>query len=214
MELTGSMLMACLVTSVVSFLLLIVAGFPMDGSVVSLTRFAWLALTSLVGTWAVLMLSKLWEGAPEDTVRRRFVQVLIGLGVGAVAFAAQQYLDPRLVSVRIIDTPQVWSPSRELFASDGSPQFPAFLVYFAGLFMLLRWWHQADPLRESRFSLWSVISVTVVALVWQIFWPFTQPWGLMVPATMSVALQLSSPWVNASARQQCRRLADNRLSEA
>jgi hypothetical protein len=72
----------------------------------------------------------------------------------------------------------------------------------------MRWWHQADPLRDRRFSLWSTVAVTLVALVWQIFWPFPQPWGLMVPATMSIALQLASPWVNSNERSEFRRLAE------
>jgi hypothetical protein len=208
MELTGSLLMACLVTGVASFLMLIVAGLPVDGTVESWSRFAWLSLTSLVGAWAMLIPAKLWEGVTEDAGHRRFLQVLIGLGVGAAAFGFQQFLDPRLLTVQMIETPQAWSPPRGLFASDGSPQFPAYLVYFAGLFLALRWWQQTDPLREARFSLWSLIGVTFIAVVWQIFWPFPQPWGLMVPATMSIALQLSAPWVSASERSECRKLVE------
>jgi hypothetical protein len=81
-------------------------------------------------------------------------------------------------------------------------------VYFAGLFLWVQWWRQTDPLRPGRFSLWSVVLTTLLALVWQIFWPFPQPWSLMVPATMAIALQLSSPWVSNSVRSEYRKVAE------
>jgi hypothetical protein len=202
------MLMSSVVVCVASLLLLVVAGFPLDGSVAAWTQFAWLVLTSLLATWSVLLPAKLWEGVEEDAVRRRFLQVILGLGVGAVAFGLHQFLSPNLGNVRLIDTPRVWTPSPGLFALDGSPQLPAYLVYFAGIFLGLRWWRQADPLRAARFSFWTVAWTGALALVWHIFWPFPQPWGLMVPATMSIALQLSAPWISTSVRSEFRRVAE------
>ena len=72
---------------------------------------------------------------------------------------------------------------------------PAFLAYFGFLFVLLRWWRQADPVRSARLSLWATACTVLVAWVLNLFWPFPQPWGIMVAATMSIAVQLASPWV-------------------
>ena len=33
-----------------------------------------------------------------------------------------------------------------------------------------------------------------VAWLINLLWPFPQPWGLMVAATISLAVQLASPW--------------------
>jgi hypothetical protein len=68
------------------------------------------------------------------------------------------------------------------------------MAYFAFLLMILRWWRQADPLRPARLSLWPVIVTAGWAWCLQIFWPFPQPWGVMIAGTMSVAVQLASPW--------------------
>ncbi|MGE0759819.1 MAG: hypothetical protein AB7O38_22585, partial [Pirellulaceae bacterium] len=149
-----------------------------------------------------------WEAKPEDAVRRRFAQLLVGLCVGCAAFAAQQYLDVSLSAPRTFDTPRVWKPSGELFAADGTPRLPGCLVYFAGLFLIVRWWMQIDPLRNHRFSVGATLGTVLMVLIWQIFWPYPQPWGLLVAATMSIALQVSSPWVNTQTRAELRKLAE------
>ena len=92
MELTGSMLMSSVVVGVVSFLVLLVSGHPVNSSVSTWSNFAWLGLTSLIGTWTVLVPAKMWEGVDGDIVRRRFLQVILGLAVGAAAFGLDQYL--------------------------------------------------------------------------------------------------------------------------
>jgi hypothetical protein len=77
-----------------------------------------------------------------------------------------------------------------------------YLAYFGFLFLLVQWWKQADPMRSSRLSLWSL----AVCLFWA--WAlcivpnfsFPQPWGMMMAGTISLAVQLSSPWVDPQAR--------------
>jgi hypothetical protein len=83
-----------------------------------------------------------------------------------------------------------------MYASDGTPGLTAFLTYFATLFVLLRWWRQVDPLRKTRFSLGATVVCAFVAMLipWQI------PWGFLLALTMSVAVQLSSPWTSINER--------------
>jgi hypothetical protein len=208
MELTGSMLMSSVVVGVVSFLVLLVAGHPVNGSVSTWSNFAWLGLTSLLGTWSVLVPAKMWEGVDGDIVRRRFLQVILGLGVGAAAFGLDLYLSPNLTHSPVIDTPTAWRLPQTIFESGRSPLLPGYLVYFAGLFVAMRWWQQANPMRTARFSIWSTLGTVILAVVWQIFWPFPQPWGLMVPAAMSIALQLSTPWIDNRTRSEMRKVAE------
>ena len=85
--------------------------------------------------------------------------------------------------------------SSGMYASDGSPLLPTYLVYFGGLFLILRWWKQADPLRKTRLSVWATAACVLWAWVLNMFWQFPQPWGFMLAATMSIAVQLSAPWL-------------------
>ena len=92
-----------------------------------------------------------------------------------------------------------------MYASDGSPLLPAFLVYFAGLFVILRWWKQSDPLRNTRLSLWATAACVLWAFILNMFWQFPQPWGFMLAAVVSVAVQLAAPWMSPQERAEVRR---------
>ena len=207
-ELTGSLLMSAAVAAVLCLLMVIVGGQFQAESVYTWTMYAWLTLTSIAGAWTLLALGKLWERSQGDDVRRRFAMLVSGLAVGAAAFAGSQLL--LIDNSGHLTSNQVWGPFAEvdllgrLQDADGSLSIAAYLIYFAGLFAILRWWRQADPLRGARFSLWA----TAICVLWALILPFAQPWGLMLAATTSVAVQLSSPWMNskerAHVRQQCR----------
>jgi hypothetical protein len=207
-ELTGSMLMSALVVGVVSFLALIVTETPINDSVQTWTSFTWLSIVSLLGTWLLLIPAKLWEGSEGDQVRRRFVNLLLGLALGVIGYGLSGYLGVRLATQEWIDLPLAWRPPTGAFSAGGVPELPAYLAFFGGIFLLLRWWGQADPLRPGRFSLWATVVTLFVACVWQIFWPFPQPWSLSIPVTMSIALQLSSSWLSEKDRNQIRRSSE------
>jgi hypothetical protein len=87
------------------------------------------------------------------------------------------------------------------YSAEGAPLLPAYLIYFAFLFLILRWWKQADPLRSSRVSLGSTMVCVAWAFALHLFWPFPQPWGMLVAATTSVAVQVASPWTNQFKRR-------------
>ncbi len=76
----------------------------------------------------------------------------------------------------------------------GAPLLQAYLAYFGALFVLVRWWKQADPLRSTRLSLWTTGLCVLAAGVVDAVWTFPQPWGLMVAAIISVSVQLVSPF--------------------
>ena len=76
----------------------------------------------------------------------------------------------------------------------------AYMAAFATLLAVLRWWLDADPMRSTRLSLWSLLVTVVFAHVIATAWQFPEPWLMMVAACMSVSVQLSSPWVPTYAR--------------
>jgi hypothetical protein len=200
-ELSGSMLFSGLISAVLCLVFLLIEGETLDGKVPGWSAYTWLTVSSVAGSWILLTLGKFWEGSDGDHFRRRFVMLISGLAVGAATFGTNQLL---MVDVQDQDrlTDHVVSEAQmaSLYATDGSPLLAAYLIYFAGLFVILRWWAQADPLRRTRLSLWATGVCVLWAWIVHIFCPFPQPWGLMLAAAISVAVQMSAPWVNPKQR--------------
>jgi len=201
-ELTGSFLMAAIVSAVLCLIILVAGGRKLDGSVDTWTFFTWLTVSSIVGAWLVLGLAKFWEGHEGDDILRRFVMLVAGLAIGVAAFAVCDMLMVRLSTkemFNVLELPSDVIP-KGIYASDGTPGLTPFLAYFATLFLVLRWWRQVDPLRKTRFSLWATIVCALVAMLipWQI------PWGFLLAVTTSVAVQLSAPWMSSSERARFR----------
>jgi hypothetical protein len=68
--------------------------------------------------------------------------------------------------------------------------------------VVLRWWRQADPLRQTRLSLWTTAVSAGWAWLLHLVWPFPQPWGFMLAMTISLAVQLSTPWFSPPKRAE------------
>ncbi len=189
-DLLGSLIMAAGVGFAMSVVVTLLRGEA------QLEQFTWLTATSVLGTWAVLIPSKIWEGRKGEAILRRVSLLMIGLVVGGAAYLAADAL--------IVKFPD--SPMHNLFKArnigpqffdvkDGSPQLYAYLAYFGSLFFAVGWWKQTDPLRRTRLSIWSTIVAVFVAWAITFVWPFPQPWGLMVAAVMAISVQLVSPFV-------------------
>jgi hypothetical protein len=190
------------VSAVLCLIILVAGGRKLDASVDTWTFYAWLTVTSSVGAWLVLGLAKFWEGTDGDDVLRRFVMMVAGLGIGVAAFAASDMLMIRLSTremFNVLELPRDMIPT-SIYANEGTLGLTPFLAYFGTLFVVFRWWRQVDPLRRTRFSVWSTIVVALVAMLipWQI------PWGFLLAVTISVAVQLSAPWMNSHERARIR----------
>jgi hypothetical protein len=154
---------------------------------------AWLMLVSIVGTWAVMIPSKSWGGSRGEALVRRFVLMVVGLGVGA--FAAGLAF---LLKVHLPYGPEFPQPHNFVlpgFYADGAPLLMAFMACFGTLFLVIRWWRQADPLRKTRLSLWSMVFCAVMAWLVAALWLFPPTWLMMVACAISVSVQLASPWL-------------------
>ena len=68
------------------------------------------------------------------------------------------------------------------------------------LFVLLRWWRQANPLRYARLSLWSLLLITLFAALAAGVWHYPASWLMMAAGAISVSVQLASPWLTAAER--------------
>ena len=86
------------------------------------------------------------------------------------------------------------------YDAGGRPLWMAYLACFGTIFLLLRWWRQADPLRRTRMSLWSMIVSMLAAWIAAYAWQFPQPWSIMPACIISVSVQLASPWISLRER--------------
>jgi hypothetical protein len=81
------------------------------------------------------------------------------------------------------------------------PTLTAFVAYFAFLFVLLRWWRQAEYTRHRRLSIWSIGTCVLCAWFLHLVWWFPQPTGMMIAAVIATSTQMASPWLPPSQRR-------------
>jgi hypothetical protein len=185
-EMTGAMVLA---TPLV--LPIVLVACMLRGVAPQPAQYAWLAITSLVGTWLVLIPAKFWEGNKGEPVLRRFTMMSLGLLLGFVAAGTRAWLLADLPSV----SSGPWRPHdiNSLFSSGSSEELWLHMAYFGFLFALPAWWYQAHPHRSYRVG----FIVTGIAVGWSAliitFWRYPWPWGVMVAATISLAVQLATP---------------------
>jgi hypothetical protein len=202
MEFTGALLMSFLVAAVMGIIVLLIPGMAGPEGLRAaphqwMPMYAWTTLSSVAGAWGVLGLGKLWEGQSGDAARRRFVQLMLGMAVGSFSWALAAFLMVRPTYFLETRGPASW---HGLHGVDGLPLFPGFLAYFGGLFLVLRWWKQTDPLRRVRLSVWGTSLTVAAALVLHSLCPF--PRGFVIASTIAVAVQMAAPWISPNERKR------------
>jgi serine/threonine protein kinase len=160
-------------------------------------------LTTIVGAWALLFSSKLFEGTATSGRERRLIQTALGAAVGALAFGLHQdlltELPLRSTFPGLVD--HVGQFSLKTTSSVTEPSLAGFVLYFAALFGIRRWWMLADAYRSKRFRIFSVLFSGLIAFVIPAAFVFQQNWGLMWGVAIATVVQLSSPWVSLKNRQ-------------
>ncbi|MEM9351440.1 MAG: serine/threonine-protein kinase [Planctomycetota bacterium] len=210
-ELLGGMLLAALVASLASLLVLPGAA---DGSAVEL--YVWAAVVTTLAAWAAMAPARMMEGRVEDQAPLRFTQMVLGAIVGVVAWALADLLMLRLPVNNQLEFGM--NPSDTIISGSigqgfgyldsslaaGSVAVPLslFAGYFAGLFLLYGFWKGADSIRSSRVSVWSVAWCVLVAWFLHIFWWFPQPLGAVLAGAIAFTVQFSSPWMPPSQRRK------------
>lgn len=204
-EVTGSWLGAAAVIAVFSSLVALFkvgAGGEIQPMLIGMV---WAALVALMSAWVAIGLGKRWQKEEGDWAIRSFVQLTFGFLIGGFAFLLSDFLMvpwSAIAGESMTDVAtQDWSG---FFAGRANPLMPAYLAYFPLLMGSIQWWKQVDPLRRNRFSFWAVIWSVIVATLLHMILPFPQPWGALVAAGTSIAVQLASPWINSNERLQMR----------
>jgi eukaryotic-like serine/threonine-protein kinase len=200
-EVTASWLGASSVIAVFSALAVVFQigwGAPAQPQLIGMI---WAALIALPMAWIAIGLGKRWQVEEGDWAIRSFVQLTAGFAIGALAFVLAEFLMvpwSEITKQGLTDIPvNHWSG---FFDQNKNPLLPAYLAYFPLVMGLVGWWKQVDPLRRTRFSFWAVLWSAIAASIVHLLIPFPQPWGALIAAGTSMAIQLSSPWINPSER--------------
>ncbi len=165
---------------------------PVDA--MSIAPYGWMAMVVMMASLGLLGMGKLWEREDGEGLPRRLVLAGVCAGVGAVAYAMQQFLMLPIDNGLLRDVDASALP-QALYTPDGVPMASAMMAHFALLFAMLRWWKSVDPLRRVRLSAW-MIAVAVVAewCVHQVL-PIPQPTGMLIAGGLVITVQMAAPWV-------------------
>jgi hypothetical protein len=209
-ELSGSMLAAALISAVLCLIILVVNGEDLQtGGISTWTFYAWLTLTTTAGSWLALIAGKFWEPRAGEPWKRRFAQLVLGLGLATFSFVTMQMLmigSPSGHSFAARDIGESLA-SRSMYNGAGVPGLTAFLAYFTAVFATVGWWKQTDPLRSSRLQVGSLAITLLAAFLWSLAWPFPQPWGVMLAGAISISVQLSASWFTPQDRAALKQAA-------
>ncbi len=162
--------------------------------------YVWVGTLTMAISLSTLALGKLWEGHDGDPLRRRMVLLGLGGGIGALGFALAQFLrlDLDFGLTRSLG-PQALPPA--LYDADQVPRLSAYMLHFALMLAVVRWWKISDPLRRSRFGIWPIVSVAMLDWLIQQFVPISQPYGMLIAAGAVVSTQIGAPWENPRQRE-------------
>ena len=212
-ELTGSMLMASVVSIVLCVVTLLIGSEGLEGSVHQWgPLYAWMTISTVVSAWSILLLSKFWESTAGDQALRRFCMLATGLVVGFLCsgLADGLLLEPTYLISDFDGLNDIYEDRFDaLYETDGSPKTLAYMGYFGCLFVAFRWWLNADPIRSSRMSLFSTAVATLGAILVHAIIPL--PKAFLVAATTAIAVQLSAPWIDTARRKRLKKEMEAKL---
>jgi hypothetical protein len=205
-ELLASMLLSALIASLVALAAVAVLSLREQPPSEQMAAYLWLAAVGTLGSWAVLVPSKFFEGKLEDHAPIRISLLLLGTFVGVAAWWLGDVLmlkmpgwhHPVDLGSGIITQKMLgWPESTD----GGNAPLAIYVAYFAFLFLVPRWWKQTEYTRSSRLSLWTAFTCAGWAWLLHMFWWFPQPLGVMVAGVMALSIQLTSPWMPPSKRK-------------
>jgi hypothetical protein len=173
-----------------------------DTNVTFPIRAGFFALTTILAAWAILVPSKFFEGRGRETSRQRLIATAMGGAVGACAWWLSQELFVALPFTS--EFPGLFDHVLQfpLLTANRTPALAGYVVFFAALFGLRRWWSQADGFRPNRLRIRSLVWSGVVAFFVPALFVFPQSSGVIWSLAISAVVQLSSPWIPLKERAE------------
>lgn len=200
-ELAGSMLASAAIAAVLTVAVSAIAGGKWIGSSTNqISGPAFLWLVTMLGSWTLLAAGKFWEPSAGEPAKRRFVLLVLGLAFGGAAFLVDRFLMVNLLGDLTLQFDSDNPLSRNMVDPSGAPLLACFAAFFGGLFLVMGWWKQLDPLRSSRLRIAPIVLSVLAAGVFTVAFKFPMPWGLLMAGAISITVQLASPWLKPQDR--------------
>ena len=166
-------------------------------------------VVTLLAAWPLILVSKLWEGRPGESLLRRLWLGVCGLAVGALCGVTAEFLllinSPVPSRIFQVDSEGLLG-NREAAGlrvlQEGYPTIVGFALFFCLLFMLRRWWLQADNFRSGRFRIGTSILTLIVGGMVALIVPFPTALGSTLALAVSVVIQVSSVWTPPELRDR------------
>ena len=196
-ELTGGLLVSATVCIALNLLGLAITESLFESATNSWALFAWSTIVSVVGSWALLIMGKFCETSDGDWFQRRISTLIVGVLIGGVAFASCSYFNVDFATSSSLGTNPLKSTG---VVFSGNP-LVANVLFFAGIFTAIRWWRQVDPTRRSRLSVVAVGLCLIWAALLGHLLDFVPLLSCILVVVVSIAIQLSSPWITKAERK-------------
>lgn len=159
---------------------------------------AFFGTVALIASCGLIFSAKVWEGRPVDSVIRRLTQGSIGMVVGGLAWGTQRFL--MLQNSQLLHADDVDSLFEDrvgrivLLDGNGFPTLSCYIAFFGLLFLIRRWWWQADSFRKSRFRISTALVTLILGIILTQILPFPEHLGATWALAISAIVQLSSGW--------------------
>jgi hypothetical protein len=198
-ESTGSMAVAAFCSAAIAFAL-----FATKTALDTPTQATLFGIVTTLGAWAAILPAKMWEGRGGDGFVRRMMTGLLGVAVGVAAFGVDDVLMVDL-PVRSIMEPVAAQISSQNFlpvslSYGDASRLIGYVVFFAVLMVVRRWWFHVDSYRPHRIRVTSVFWTAAAAWLLSLTTHFPVEWAVLWAIATSTTAQLAAVWVRPDQR--------------
>ncbi len=198
-ESTGSMAVAAFGAAAIAFAL-----FASKTALETPTEATLFAIVTALGAWAAIIPAKMWEGRGGDGFLRRMITALLGAAVGVAAFGVDESLMVDLPVRGMMDPVATHLASQtvvpvSLSFGDAS-RLIGYVVFFAVLMGVRRWWFHVDSYRPRRIRVTSVFWTAAAAFLLSVTTHFPAEWAVLWAVATSATAQLAAVWVRPDQR--------------
>jgi eukaryotic-like serine/threonine-protein kinase len=190
-ELSASMVKAAPAAALLAILPVVLLGVDVPAHP---ENYAFLFGMTLLGTWATLVPTMLFEGGKAYPTFRKALGLALGTGVGVAAMGLVSLLDMGPMN-------SLWRTPAATFIADLGMPVPGWndVAYFSLLGLIGGWPWMAARDRRRRFGIFPVLKAGAFGGVLGLALPFPQPWGLAIAALTAATVQVVSPWSKPAA---------------
>jgi len=152
-------------------------------------------LLATVLTWALLIVGRFPRRNEQNPWGRRAIQLLVGLGVGTLAFWLDGWAMPTETGTASTRDIVLWSGHR--ISPESLSIGIRYLFYFGLATAACRWWLATDANRRERIRVFPIGAAAFWGTVFSFLWPWESSPGMVGIAPLAIAAiatQAVGPW--------------------